>query len=172
MFKTLLKVAGVMAAVLLLIALSLTWVVVRVAQADRPTILVPAPAILGQAVLAFTPAGEREIKLDFELDAYRAPALEMIRELRSTPDAELLRVHHSSETVVISKHGDRIRIEVETDDETVKVNAPIEAFEAILEAYDGESLKIGQLAGIVGQFGFGKAVEVHSADADVDVWVW
>ena len=172
MFRTLLKVAGVLAAVALIVALSLTWVVVRVVQTDGPTIIVPAPAILGQVVLAFTPAREREIEFDFDLTPYREPGREFIRELRATPDAELLRVDQDGETVVISKQGDRIRIEVDNRDETVKVNAPIAAFEAFLEAYEGKGMRLTQLAGMIRHFDSGKVVEVRTADTDVDVWIW
>jgi hypothetical protein len=171
-FKTLLKIVGAMAAVAVIVALSLTWVVVRFVQADGPTIIVPAPAILGQAVLALTPAREREIELDFDLTPYREPGLELIRELRGTPDAELFRLDQDGETVVISKQGDRIRIEVDNRDETVKVNAPIAAFEAFLEAYEGKGMRLTQLAGVIRHFDSGKAVEVRTADADVDVWIW
>lgn len=172
MFKTLLKVAGALAAITVIVALSLTWVVVRVVQADGPTIIVPAPAILGQVVLALTPAKEREINLDFDLAAYREPGLEFIRELHAAPDAELLRVDQGGDTVVVSKQGDNIRIEVDNKNETVKVNAPIAMFEAFLVAYEGKGMRLTQLAGLVGYFDSGKVVEFRSADTDVDVWVW
>ena len=172
MLKTLLKVFGVLAAVALIVALSLTWVVVRVVQADGPTIIVPAPAILGQAVLALTPARDQELDLDFDVAEYREPALEAIRELRAAPDAQLLRVERDTETVSVWKRGDLIAVEVIEEGETVKVNAPLKALEAFLEEYDGGSPKISELAGLIRHFDSGKAVEVRSADTNVDVWVW
>lgn len=172
MLRTLLKVVGVLAAIVLIVALSLTWVVVRVAQADGPTFIVPAPAILGQVVLSLTPAKDKEIDIDFDLAAYRQPGLEMIRELRLAPDAELVRVDQADQTVVVSKQGDQIRIEFDGDDESVRVNAPLAALEAFLEAYDDNGMRLTQLAGMIKHFDSGKAVEVRTADADVDVWVW
>lgn len=172
MLRTLLKVGGILAAIVLVAALSLTWVVVRVVQADGPTIIVPAPAILGQAVLALTSAKDQEIRLHFDLADYRQPGLELIRELRSTPDAQLLRVDRSGEQVAVWKQGERIRVEVETDKETVKLNVPIDALEAFLQASEGDGVKLTRLAGIVGAMGSGKAVEVRSADADIDIWIW
>ncbi len=61
MLKTALKLFGVAAAVLVLIAVSLTWVVVRVVPADGPSIIVPAPALLARVALAFTPAPARGV---------------------------------------------------------------------------------------------------------------
>ncbi|MBI1357097.1 MAG: hypothetical protein GC160_22375 [Acidobacteria bacterium] len=172
MFALLLKTTGVLAATALVAGLSATWVVVRVTPQDGPTIIVPAPVLLGQLALDHTPAADQEIKLDFDLAEYREVALAAVRELRQASDAELVRVEDGDEIVSIWKRGDRISVDVVGDEETVKVNLPLRAFEQFLEDYDGGSIKVPQMVRMVRDFDPGKAVEVRSADADVDVWIW
>ena len=172
MLNVLLKVVGVLAAAVLIAALSVTWVVVRVAPEDGPTILVPAPAILGQLALAWSPAADEELELDVKLMEHRESALAAIRELRGAADAELVRVEDGDETVSVWKRGDGIAIEALLKDQTVKVNASLAVVESFLEGLDGGPIRVQDLAALVRRLDAGKAVEVRSADVDVDVWIW
>lgn len=163
MLKTALKLFGVVAAVLLLIAVSLTWVVVRV---------VPAPALLARVALAFTPAAGQRLDLPPELFQYREPALAAVRELRAAGDAELVRVASTTETVSVTKQGDRLAIEVLDGADVVKVNVPLAAVERFLSSWDGGDIRPAQLLPLLREFNSGKAVEVRNRDASVDMWVW
>jgi hypothetical protein len=172
MLRTAIKVVGVLGALTLLLAVSVSWVVVRVVPADGPTIVVPAPLLLAQAVVDWSPVGREPIRLDPAFASYREPALATLRELRTSGDAELVRVESARETVAIMKRGDQLAVEVLQQDETVRVNLTLAAVERLLRDWDGEVLRPAQIVAALGDFDTGKALEFHTREAAVDIWVW
>jgi hypothetical protein len=157
--------AGVVAAT------GVAWVDVREGGRDGHRIVVPVPLALAQTAAAFVPPAAQRVQLG-EARRYLPLAREALQALADGPDGELVRVEDKDERVLIEKTGRILRIQVESRDEQVRVNLPVEAaLEAISE--DGTLSPARAIGALRRQARFTKLVEVQGRDGEqVKISLW
>lgn len=146
-------------------------VIVDVQQADGPRILVPVPLALARAALTFAPEETRHVDIP-ELAEYSDVAGEIIDELLDAPDGVLVEVHDGNDHVLISKVGDEIEIDVDSDDEVVSIQLPLEAVAEILDSYDGDELETRKVLAALSSVSRTDLVHVRTEDEEVRIYVW
>jgi len=95
-------------------------------------IWVPAPALLVDLGVRFVP----EERLRDALQDLRPwlPAIEAAgHELERSPDGLLVEVKDRTDHVMVSKGGDVLRVDVDSETETVHVSVPISLIESVAE---------------------------------------
>lgn len=152
---------------------SMDYVVVDVkADRDAPRLVVPVPLLAAEAVLSFVPT--RDLRVGVGKDAERVVPVvrELLAELRTVPDAELVTVEEGNETVQVSKHGDRLEVRVRNGNrERVDVNVPITCLEQALAAFASGHVDVRSVVSALHQAD-GDIVEVQDGDQHVRVFVW
>ena len=166
--KTFLAVVGSLILLAGVTLAALPWVVVDVRQAEPEAfhITVPLPLPLARAALLFVDEDETRVEIP-ELARFYPAAEKMVRLLADAPDAELMRVSSRDEEVIIAKVGDRLEIDVETQDEEVHVRIPLSRLEELLSYYDGEAFEISDLLDVVEAISPGELVLVRGRDHEV-----
>ncbi len=177
--KIALGVAAAWVALLLTAAASQGCLIVDVHEKSEGFhIVVPAPLFLADVALMFVP--EEELRFEGpptedlpqtheELVAIAKRAIETLAE---ADDGELVSVQDGSDTVLVSKVGAELLVDVETDSEDVFVRVPLASALSALDAYDGEFIYLPDLLDAVEQAPKGRLVEVRSDDADVKITMW
>lgn len=141
-------------------------------------VVVPVPLFLADVALMFVPEEELRVEgppvedLPYSTEELAAIAKRAIETLAEADDGELVSVHDGSDTVLISKVGAELHIEVETDSEQVFVRAPLASAISALDAWDGAFIYLPDLLDAVEQAPKGRLVEVHSDAADVKITMW
>lgn len=171
--RSCLTIVGVFLAIVVVAALSTSWVVVYVDDRSEDfKIVVPAPVFLADIALQ---VGEAYVD-DPELPAEAREALLMVpplvEELAKAPDFELLRVEQPNLNVSVRKIGQMLDISVEEAEQTVHVKVPVHALERAAEAVSDGNLRIGELSGLLRGVSRTELVNVSMPDQDVRVWVW
>jgi hypothetical protein len=118
---------GVLGVVLLLglVVYSEGAVTVYVHEKPQGTrIWLPVPALLVEAGMSFVPDGDLR-KASRQIRPWLPAIQAASAELERCPDATLVEVKDSKEHVLISKHGDTLRIDVEDDSDTVHIALPV-----------------------------------------------
>ena len=171
MLKTAALVLASIPVVLAAMLLSSSCVVVDVKQADGPRIVVPVPIFVARAALAFAPAEAKHVSVP-ELAEYRDVAEEILSELRDAPDGVRVEVREDGDHVLIEKVGNRLEIDVDTDDEEVSVTVPFTVVLDILDSYDGEALSSASVLAALSSASRTDLVHVKTKDEEVRVWIW
>ena len=96
-------------------------------------IRLPVPVFLIRVALAFVPHEELE-EARRELDRVRPVLQEMLKSLEEIPDARLVEVESRGETVLVSKQGHNLIVEVETPSESVYVRIPVHGVRSLVSA--------------------------------------
>ncbi len=144
---------------------------VRETGAGGHRVLVPFPLILARPAAALVPEKKSRIACP-QLAEHREAALQVLRELATAPDAELVRVEERDETVVIRKVKGLFEVRVNDDGERVLVRVPLKAVEEALESYDGEAFRVKDLARVLRHLPRGDVVQVSARKERVRIEVW
>ena len=172
MLERILQGLAVLVAAALVAALSMTWVIVSVVIPEEGLRLwIPAPIVLahGAAVLIDPPGFQNRIPVEPE---HVRVAAAVLRELEAADDAELVRVESGDETVVVRKEGDRLKVEVDTRNERVRVSAPILEVREFLEDCDDGHIEPMRIFRLARSLPTGPLVEFSEPGTDVSVRVW
>lgn len=149
---------------------SMDYAVVDVKEGgpDGTRIVVPVPVLLAETALSFAPDHARVVNVDKDAEKWLPVVRKMAAELRTIPDAELVRVQDDGSDVRIAKVGDHLEIRVHDDEDDVAVNVPLEAVDQVLGAVHGGRLDVrAALAAL--HSARGPLVEVRSGDDHVSV---
>ena len=92
--------------------------------------------------------------------------------MSSAPDGVLVEVREDREHVLIEKVGNRLEIDVDTDDEEVSVTVPFTVVLDILDSYDGEALSSASVLAALSSASRTDLVHVKTKDEEVRVWIW
>ncbi len=152
---------------------SMDYVVVDVRpEKDGPRIVVPVPLLAAEAALAFVPDKDLDLKMDDEARRYLPVAAELVKELRSIPDAEIVRVEDDGELVTVRKRGEVLEVRVVKGKERVAVNLPLDCVEEVLKSVGSGRLDVRRALAGLHRFGRTDLVEVVDGDEHVRVYVW
>jgi len=136
MLQRILKGLAILGAATLVVALSMTWVIVSVVvPADGLRLWIPAPVLLAQGVAAIVDPPEMRKAIPLEVEHARLAAA-ALRELETAGDAELVRVESADETIVVRLQEGRIHVEVDNATDRVRVHAPIREVRQFLERFE------------------------------------
>lgn len=102
------------------------------ASPDGGRILVPVPMAVAHVALAAMPDEELE-ELRREVGPYAPVLVTLAEELEDTPDCVLVEVIDHHNRVVIRKEGRKLRIDVTSGAERVRVKVPIRSLSRITE---------------------------------------
>jgi hypothetical protein len=171
--RTCLGIIGGCLAIILVAALSTSWVVVYVDDRKEGfRLVIPAPVFLANIALRI---GDYYFDdADIPPEAIEAMRLlpPLVDELVRAPDFELLRVEEPGLDVSIRKVGDLFDVSVVDGDQIVHVKVPVTALEAAARIAGDGRLRIGELPGILDGISRTQLVNVSTPDQDVRVWVW
>lgn len=154
---------------------SMSYVVVDVREAGPKGmhLVVPVPLVVAEAALALAPKHAGHVELPPEVQRCLPVAKQVAAELRSMPDAELVRVQEPGEDVRIAKVGDHLEIRVNGRHEKVSVNVPLDGLEEMLEGLQGGTVDARKIVGALRHSSNTNLVEVQSKDGEhVKIWVW
>jgi hypothetical protein len=172
MLERILKGLAILGAAAVVVALSMTWVIVSVViPKDGLRLWIPAPVVLahGAAVLFDHPKLREEIPVEPE---HIRVAAAMLRELEGADDAELVRVESGDETVVVRKRGNRLEIDVDNQRERVRVHAPIQQVREFLEDCEEGPIEPRAFFRLARSLPSGPLVEFSEPGTKVSVRVW
>ncbi len=128
-------VAGVLAAGLLAVAqggLATVWI-----QNEDVTLFLPVPMVLADVALEFAPA-EELAQARRELAPYRDLVQAALRELAECPDAVLVDVLSGDESVLVSKEGGSLLVEIHSPpDGDVEIRVPLRAVRRVVARVTG-----------------------------------
>jgi hypothetical protein len=171
--RTCLGIIGVCLAIVLVAALSTSWVVVYVDDREEGIrLVIPAPVFLANIALRI---GDYYVDdADIPPEAIEAMRLlpPLVDELLRAPDFELLRIEEPGLDVSIRKVGDLFDVSVVDGNQIVHVKVPVTALEAAARIAGDGRLRIGELPGILDGISRTQLVNVSTPDQDVRVWVW
>jgi hypothetical protein len=147
------------------------FVVVHV-RSPQANVWVPVPIALGHVIGAFvnlpvTCPPELEKALE-----YREAAVEILRQMKDLPDADLVEVTKPKEHVRIFKRGDSLCIEVSSANEKVKVRVPLRAAEHLLQALNHQNVNVGEVVACLESQPSGDIVHVQTQEEEVRVSIW
>jgi hypothetical protein len=139
-------------------------------------LLIPFPIVLAQAAPIFLPE-EVRVPLDRRGPEHFSPAQaagagRVLSTLRQSPNAELVRITAPDETVSIRKEGDRLKVDVRTGHEKVRVTIPMRMAMELLEGAQRGALEPADLTAALRRLPRGKLVHVRDGEAEVKVWVF
>lgn len=96
-------------------------------------IRLPVPVVLIRAAVAFVPQEElREARQ--ELERVRPVLDEMLKSLQEIPDARLVEVEGRRESVLVSKQGRDLIVDVDTPSESIYVRIPLRGARSVVSA--------------------------------------
>jgi hypothetical protein len=165
-----LKVAVALPLAFVALLASASYVVVDV-TADGHHFILPVPLVVARAAAAFAPEECSRIACP-EFAEYQEATERILEELLIAPDGELVHVQDGDETVLISKFGDALEVEVHSEDEDVSVSVPLEAVLDLVSRYDGEGFEASDVVKALGQISNSDLVHVRTEDEEVKIWIW
>ena len=152
------------------------WIHVRVEEPGKDSkVSVNVPLPVAEAALALAPenvARSGHIHLGPRCrDLSLADLRRAWKELRDAGDAEIVSVEDKDETVKIGRTGDKVRIRVDESNkkETVNIEVPTAAVDALLSG-DGEELNLRAALEQIKHIR-GDVVRVDNADSKVRIWI-
>lgn len=151
-----------------------SWVHVRVDEPEGDKVAVNLPLGVVRAALALAPekiTDGRHIRIDRHDHFDIADLKALWRELRETPEGELVTVESDGENVRVAREGDKVVVRVDSSDrdEQVAVDVPLALVDVLL-APEGDELDLaGALTHLEGLRG--DIVRVTGRDATVRVWI-
>jgi hypothetical protein len=171
----LLKVAAVTASIPVLMtagAASMDWMVVDVKEGGPSghRIVVPVPMMLARAAVSFVPQPQMPVP-PAELRDAAPMAQAALAALTEAPDFELVRVEDRGEVVSIRKEDGKLRIEVDSKNERVRVNVPLSAAQAVLDGAASGQVRTAALLDAMADAD-GDLVEVTDGKDHVRIWMW
>ena len=170
-----LKIAAVLAVPLAMFTAvaNTSFLVVDVQESgpDGVHLVLPVPLLLAQAAVNLAPESKTRVHIP-EIEEYLPAAEKMVEALRRAPDAELVRVEESDETVVISKAGDWLEVQVDGRREEVSVRLPLATVADVLSQARGGSIDAGSVIASLRSLRRTDLVEVRDGNDHVKVWVW
>jgi hypothetical protein len=136
---------------------------------DGVRLMIPVPLALAQFALYFVPDELTRVQVP-ELDEYLESAQSIVAELAAVENAELVRVTEGQDQITVAKRGKNIEVDA-VGSETVRVRAPIETLEAILQACRGEHIEASQILSAL-RASPGALVHVNDGSTEVKVRLW
>lgn len=157
------------------IGAEIRWLNVDVREdRDATSVQLHLPLPLVTAVLsAIDTKGFRRGVVELEIGEVEVDWVALLREVRSAPEGEYVKVDDATTLVRIAKRGGTVLVTVTEKSgggERVELRLP----EAILESVDvsgGSRIDLVRLVSSLGAMGAGEVLNVASADAQVRVWV-
>jgi hypothetical protein len=131
-------------------------------------IVVPVPVLLAEAALSFVPEHARHVEIDTEAEQWLPVVRKLAAELKTIPDAELIRVQDEGSDIRIAKLGDHLEVRVHDSGDDVSVNVPLDALEEVLASLEGGHLDVRRVVGALHR-AHGQLVDVHSGGDHVSV---
>ena len=150
-------------------ATGVAWVDVREGGPSGTRIVVPVPLLAAELAASFVPMPDLQHEMG-EAREHLGVARKVLDALRESPDGELVRVEEKDETVVITKEGDTLRVQVSSLKEDVTVNVPLASAAEVIRP-DG---RIDPAAAVRGlrHARFQTLVEVRDGDDHVKISLW
>jgi hypothetical protein len=166
----LLKAVGVLSLATVGGLASMDYAVVDVKEGgpNGTRIIVPVPVLLAETALSFAPDHARLVNIDKDAEKWLPVVRRLAAELRTIPDAELVRVQDDGSDVRIAKVGDHLEIRVHDNADDVAVNIPLEAVEQVLASVHGGRLDVRAALGAL-HSASGPLVDVRSGEDHVSV---
>jgi hypothetical protein len=172
MLKRILQGLAIVGAAAVVVALSMTWVIISVFVPEEGLRLwIPAPIVLAQSVAWVVDPPELHKAIPVEPQYIRLAAA-ALRELEAVEDAELVRVESDEETVVIHLEDGLIHVEVDNAADHVRVHAPLREVREWLESLEGGPVEPAHAFRLARSLPSGPLVEVRNLEADVSVRIW
>jgi hypothetical protein len=172
MLNRILKGLAILGAAAVVVALSMTWVVVSVfIPADGLRLWIPAPVVLAQGAVSIVDPPELHKAIPVEGEHARLAAA-ALRELETVDDAELVRIESAEETVVIRLQEGRIHVEVDNATDHVRVHAPVREVREFLEGFEDGPVEPFEVFRLARSLPSGPLVEVDNPEAQVSIRVW
>lgn len=141
---------------------------------DATSVQLHLPLSLVTAVLsAVDTRGFRRGVIELEIGEVEVDWVALLREVRSAPEGDYVKVDDATTLVRIAKHGGTVLVTVTEKSEggeRVELRLP----EAILESVDvtgGSRIDLVRLVSSLGAMGAGEVLNVASAEAHVRVWM-
>lgn len=171
----LLKIAAVTASIPVLFTAglaSMDWMVVDVKEGGPSghRIVLPVPMALARAAVSLAPQPQ-VAGAPAELREAAPAAQAALAALAEAPDFELVRVEQRDQVVSIRKEGEKLRIEVDSDRERVRVNVPLGAARTVLDGAASGHVRTAALLDAISD-AEGDLVEVESGQDHVRIWMW
>jgi len=95
---------------------------------------------------------------------------EILQAFRDAPDADFVTIDGQDESVRVSKEGGFLLVNVDDDNDRVRVRLPLDVVEALLSGDDDELDLIAALDALA-DHGGGDLVTVESDDESIRVWI-
>ena len=172
MFKRILQGLAILGAAAVVVALSMTWVIVSVfIPEDGLRLWIPAPVVLAQGVVSVVDPPELHKPIPVEAKHARFAA-RALRELEAVHAAELVRFESGDETVVIRVENGRAHVEVDNATDRVRVHAPLREAREFLERFEKGPVEPIDAFRLARSLPSGPLVEVENDEADVSVRIW
>ena len=149
------------------------WLHVRVSEsdADGEQVNVNIPLSVVRAILPAIETDEfrgGRIQLDSgEIDGIDLH--EILKAFRESPDADFVTVNDGDEEVRVSKERGFLLVNVDGDDETIRVRLPLDVVEALLGDNEDE-LDLMAALNVLAEHD-GDLVTVESSDESIRVWI-
>lgn len=168
-----LGIIGVFLGLMIVTALSTSWLVVYVHEKNEGwKLMVPAPVFLADVALRIGGLQAERVELPHEAREVLPMLQPIVDELEKAPDFEMVHVQEPNLNLSIRKVGQGFDISVVEDEQTVHVIVPMRALKAAARAASDGHLRIGELAGSFDGVSRTKLVDVRQSDQAVSVWVW
>ncbi len=124
---------------------------------------IPVPLLLGHIAGEFVNLpvnNEPEFK---EFLEYRPVIVELLKQFKDLPDAELVTVEKRDEKVHVFKKGNALYVQVESHSETVHVRVPLRMMEKMIAVLESPRVTVGDLVSCLEWQEGGDLVRVENA---------
>ncbi len=151
------------------------WVIVDVetTNADQVHIVVPFPLVLADIAMAFIPNDTfNEAEVPAELSEHREVIMDSLESLIACPDTTLVKVKNQDTLVLITKKGDTLHIEVDSDGNHVRCAIPVDGIRNALENWDWQTFDPDVLLDALHEADGGPLIKVEAEDARVAISMW
>lgn len=133
---------------------------------------IPVPVALGHLAGNFVKLPLAKASQWEKFREHRKDIIDIVRQLKEVPDADLVEVTNAKEHVRIFKRADALHVHVETPREQVKVRLPLRSVERLIETLSQSPANVGTLVACLEQQPSGDLVHVKTDREEVRVSIW
>ncbi len=131
-------------------------------KTDDTRLWIPVPLLVGHVAGAFIDLPISKDKDFKEFMEYRPVIVELLKQFKDLPDAELVSVEKRNETVRIFKRADALWVKVEDANEKVQVRITTKMFERMIAVLESPHPTVGDLVSCLEWQASGDLVRVEN----------
>jgi len=106
---------------------------------------IPVPLLIGHVIGAFIELPISKEKDFKEFLEYRPVIIQLLKQFKDLPDAELVTVESKKENVRIFKQADALWVKVDDGREKVQIRIPVKMFEKMIAVLESPNPNVGDL---------------------------